>query len=226
MLNSATGQAVGILLPFWSYIPTDRISPKGLLYPVSQVMKEGRLFRFVMLVGEPEEEVSLAGKDFFWQDTDRMYRPKYCAVDITADFKGRICTFTGLYARRDGLYVNGKRAGSFEDTRDIFVHYGLGEVWNLITGDIRPSCCVYKYGRLFVPETEVCLGLLSEKVQFPKGYDMKDLGRVERLLEDAGVFKIPEEISLAEVEEKLSKFSDLEKILNEFSAQDEETLLR
>jgi len=90
MLNSATGQAVGILLPFWSYIPTDRISPKGLLYPVSQVMKEGRLFRFVMLVGEPEEEVSLAGKDFFWQDTDRMYRPKYCAVDITADFKGRI----------------------------------------------------------------------------------------------------------------------------------------
>jgi len=102
----------------------------------------------------------------------------------------------------------------------------LGEVWNLITGDIRPSCCVYKYGRLFVPETEVCLGLLSEKVQFPKGYDMKDLGRVERLLEDAGVFKIPEEISLAEVEEKLSKFSDVEKILNEFSAQDEETLLR
>jgi len=95
--------------------------------------------------------------------------------------------------------------------RDIFVHYGLGEVWNLITGDIRPSCCVYKYGRLFVPETEVCLGLLSEKAQFPKGYDMKDLGRVERLLEDAGVFKIPEEISLAEVEEKLSKFSDLEK---------------
>jgi len=225
MLNSATGQAVGILLPFCSYIPTDRISPKGLLYPVSHVMKEGRLFRFVMLVGEPEEEVSLAGKDFFW-DTDRMYRPKYCAVDITADFKGRICTFTSLYARRDGLYVNGKRAGSFEDTRDIFVHYGLGEVWNLITGDIRPSCCVYKYGRLFVPETEVCLGLLSEKVQFPKGYDMKDLGRVERLLEDAGVFKIPEEISLAEVEEKLSKFSDLEKILNEFSAQDEETLLR
>jgi len=55
---------------------------------------------------------------------------------------------------------------------------------------------------------------------------MKDLGRVERLLEDAGVFKIPEEISLAEVEEKLSKFSEIEKILDEFSAQDEETLLR
>jgi len=55
---------------------------------------------------------------------------------------------------------------------------------------------------------------------------MKDLGRVERLLEDAGVFKIPEEISLAEVEEKLSKFSDLEKILDGLSEHDDETLLR
>jgi hypothetical protein len=79
---------------------------------------------------------------------------------------------------------------------------------------------------LFVPETEVCLGLVSENANFPRGYDMKDLGRVERLLEKTGVFKIPDEISLAEIETKLSKFSEIEKFLDEFSAKDEETLLR
>jgi hypothetical protein len=226
MLNSSTGQAVGVLLPYWSYIPTDRISPKGLLYPVSQIMKEGNLLRFVMLVGGAKEEVSMAGKDFFWSDVNKMYLPEYCLIDITAKFRDRICTFTGLYAGKDGLFVNGKKAGSFKDISSIFAHYGLSEVWNLITGDIRPSCGVYRYGRLFVPETEVCLGLISERANFPKGYDMKDLGRVERILEDAGVFEIPEEISLADVEEKLSKFAEVEKILDGFADRDEETLLR
>jgi len=225
MINSATGQAVGILLPFWSYLPTDKVSPKGFLYPVSQVMKEGDVLRFVVLIGEAEDEAPLAGKDFFWQDVKRMFRPKFFCADITALFKGRICNFTGVYAQKSGLYFNGRPAGKFEDAGDIFAYYGLQEVWNLITGDIKPSCCVYKYRRLFVPETEVCLGLVSEKANFPKGYDMKDLARVEKLLEEAGAYKIPEEISLAEVEKKLSKFAEIEKFLDEFSS-DRETLLR
>jgi len=59
---------------------------------------------------------------------------------------------------------------------------------------------------------------------FPKGYDMKDLGRVEKLLEDAGLFEIPE-VSLGDIEKKLAKFSEIDKILEEFS-QDDQTFLR
>lgn len=224
MLNSSTGQAVGILLPFWSYLPTNRISFSGLLYPVSKVMKEGDLLRFVMLVGQKEDEIPLSGKDFFWQDVDRMYKVDFCCVDLTAMFKGRICNFTGLFADSGGFFVNGKRAGNVEEMRDIFFHWNLGEVWSLLTGDIKPSCGVYRNRRLILPETETCLGVVSEK-PFPKGYDMKDLARVERLLEDAGVFKIPEEISLGDIEKKLSRFSEIDKILEELS-EDEQTFLR
>jgi len=225
MLNSSTGQAVGILLPFWSYIPTDRISLKGLLYPVAKVMQEGDLLRFVMLIGQKEDEVPFLGKDFFWQDVSKMYRPNFSCIDLTVKYKGKICNFTGIFANSDGLYVNGKRAGHVEEMRDIFFYWKLGEVWSLLTGDIKPSCGVYRNRRLFVPETEVCLGVLSEKADFPKGYDMKDLARVERLLENAGVFKIPDDISLGDIEQKLSKFSELDKMLGEF-AEDDQTFLR
>lgn len=227
MLNSSTGQAVGILLPFWSYLPTNRISPKGFLYPVSVVMKENRLLRFVVMIGPGEEKGRMAGKDFFWRDVNVMFRPKYFAADITGIFRDRIISFTGIYTpKSSGIFAKGERIRDFDELRDIFVYYGISETWNLITGDIKPSCCIYKYGMLFVPETEVCLGLVSENANFPRGYDMKDLGRVERLLEKTGVFKIPDEISLAEIETKLSKFSEIEKFLDEFSAKDEETLLR
>lgn len=225
MLNSSTGQAVGILLPFWSYLPTNRIPFSGLLYPVSKVMKEGNLLRFVMIVGPAKEEVSMPGKDFFWRDTNKMYKVKYALLDLTVPFKGRICNFTGLFVPSDpgGFFVNSRLAGKAEEMRDVFFHWNLGEVWSLIMGDIKPSCGVYRNRQLLLPEVETCLGVVAENA-FPKGYDMKDLGRVEKLLEDAGLFEIPE-VSLGDIEKKLAKFSEIDKILEEFS-EDEQTFLR
>lgn len=225
MLNSSTGQAVGILLPFWSYLPTNRILFSGLLYPVSKVMKEGNLLRFVMIVGPAKEEVSMPGKDFFWRDINKMYKVKYALLDLTVPFKGRICNFTGLFVPSDpgGFFVNSRLAGKAEEMRDVFFHWNLGEVWSLIVGDIKPSCGVYRNQQLLFPEAETCLGVVAENA-FPKGYDMKDLGRVEKLLEDAGLFKIPE-VSLGDIEKKLAKFSEIDKVLEEFS-ENEETFLR
>ncbi len=61
MLNPSTGQAVDILFPFCSHLPTNRISFKGLLYPVSKVMKEVDLLKLVMLVGKEKDEIFLPG---------------------------------------------------------------------------------------------------------------------------------------------------------------------
>ena len=211
MLNSSTGQAVGILLPFWSYLPTNRISPKGFLYPVSR--NEKRFGSCNDRQKKKQDAGLLGGRNAMFRQILVTYR------NIRQDnFPTGIFAETAVFCKEKGSRLR--------KVKDIFVYYGISETWNLITGDIKPSCCIYKYGMLFVPETEVCLGLVSENANFPRGYDMKDLGRVERLLEKTGVFKIPDEISLAEIETKLSKFSEIEKFLDEFSAKDEETLLR
>ena len=186
-------------------------------------MKENRLLRFVVMIG-PGEEKGGWPQGFLLAGRKRDVSSEILCADITGDISGQDnFLYRNLYS--SGI-LQGRRIGDFDELRDIFVYYGISETWNLITGDIKPSCCIYKYGMLFVPETEVCLGLVSENANFPRGYDMKDLGRVERLLEKTGVFKIPDEISLAEIETKLSKFSEIEKFLDEFSAKDEETLLR
>ena len=227
IFSSSTGQAVGILLPQWSYIPTNKLSPAGFLYPISKAMEDDRLLRFVLIVGKGKERVNLKGKDFFWNDVKSMSLPEYLVVDITGRIKDRIVTFTGIASDGKGaLFAKDREIDGFSGMEDVFAYFGISESWNVLSGKIKPSCGIYRGSRIYVSEADVMLGILNEKASFPKGYDMSDLGRVEKLLERLGLFRFPENISVDEISKKLENFSEIEQVMEMISQDDRDTILR
>ena len=119
MINSATGQAVGILLPFWSYLPTGKVSPKGFLYPVWHG-HEGRRRPKVRRPDRRSQTSPPCGQGLLLQDAlKRLFRPKFFCAGVLPLFKGRICNFTGIHAQKaDFISTDIRRESS--KTREIY----------------------------------------------------------------------------------------------------------
>lgn len=215
------GHSVGILLDrSWTpcILSSDPIADVGIFFRMKSAMAmTDPILRIVASVGSPICKVSYEGETFSGEPVSSMFLPDYFFFDVTFELPGKGISeltfvqsskastdpmFDDEFSTGFSIYADGRKIFGTKDVgkgaerfKDTFGRFLMGETWNMLSGAVVPS-----YGRLHgklglvFADSSVQLGIIRGKDVFSGANDIKDVGRVERILHEEGVLVSPDEI--------------------------------
>ncbi len=218
MIKTNSGQAAGIFLPFWSPMLPERFCTQGFLHLARKTLEVNRnVRRIIISAGTPAD--SRGRKmciDFLGEDVDTLYLPEYFLFDVTLDTGKKLNTLTFVQAaKREGgknvisrsayVGVSKKSEISMDDFRAISAELLMEELWHKLIGVVKPGWGAMYHDGFYLSEHSFHIGILGNE-PLPYAWDMKDLGRLEAILEKEECFSMPEMPDILSVRKKLAMF--------------------
>lgn len=206
MLTTNTGQAAGILFRQWVPYAQSGVLRKGFHGVVSKILDAQSLIQRILLIcGKPVDEATKLCIDFSGNTVEKVYKPEFFCLDITFMIDDDCMTLTAVQTDKKSTWMNKRKIGQdwkafVSLSEKMFLEEFLGKC----IGRIRPSWGMEISDRLYLGQTDVCLGTIRTPVQFPRQYDGFDLGRLEKILIEEGV-DAGEGVDLDEIQQRIAR---------------------
>lgn len=200
---SQSGHGTGIFLKQWEpcipYEFTEHSS--GLIYTMGQIMKHTpHIKRVVIGCGEQEAERERIAMRLDGGHARAVFLPQWFFLDITVAIETQSIpqTMTVVQTVDTNTVKDGKTSQniwfgklksncSWKKFGLLADHFGLSEIWNKIHGTAKPSWGIpIENNGHFFADTDCMTGVVRQG-EFPTGYDIVDLGRIEHILEVSGI---------------------------------------